>query len=75
MSELVLAGVELIFFTEAGMRLFWICVEHRITNIGVILLLLSKAYTEPRPFLVFVLPHWGEGEGAREAGRRHSQDR
>lgn len=54
-----LAGMELIFFTMAGMGLCWICAEHRIDNIEMFLLFLSRAYTQPRPFLNFALPGWG----------------
>lgn len=40
---LVSIGVGFIFFTVAGMQaVFWICVEHRVDNIEMFLLLLSR---------------------------------
>lgn len=33
--------------------MFWIFVEHRVDNIEVFLSFLSRAYTEPRPLLLF----------------------
>jgi len=32
---LVLAGIKLIFFTVASMRLFWICPENSVDNTGM----------------------------------------
>lgn len=57
---LVIARVELIFFIVAGMGLFWICAEHRVNNIKILLVLLQRSYRDTRSFLVFVVPHqWG----------------
>lgn len=47
---LVLAGIELIFFTVTGRVLFWICVEHRVGNREMFLFLMSRAYTELSDF-------------------------
>lgn len=55
---LVLAGVELIFSKSGYCKVVvWICAEHRVDKREMFLLLLIRAYTEPRPFLLFVLPH------------------
>ena len=40
---LVLAGIELIFFTVGAM--VWICTGNSVDNAGMFLLLLSSAYT------------------------------
>jgi len=37
-------------------------------------LLLSSAYTAPRPFLLLALPRQRAGWGAKGAGRGHSRD-
>lgn len=37
---------------------FWICAEHSVDNIEMFLSLLSRVCTEPRPFLLLMLPHW-----------------
>lgn len=59
---LVSAGVELTFFTVAGM---WLCFGlvlgtngHSGDNAGMFLFLLSRARTEPRHFLLFILTLW-----------------
>ena len=39
--------------------MFWVCAELRADNTEMFLLLLSRACTEPRLFLLLVLPHWG----------------
>lgn len=44
--------VELISFPVADMGLSWICAEHRADNRGMLLLLLSRAHTNPRPFML-----------------------
>jgi len=36
--------------------MFWICAENSVDNIGMFLLLLSRAYTESRPFLLLTPP-------------------
>lgn len=60
------AGVKLIFFTLAGMGLCFGFVLNRVMMIEMFLLLLRRAYTDPRPFLLFVLSHqqgeWGSHE-------------
>lgn len=58
MRVLARAGVrvEFIFFPVAGMGLFWTCAEHRADNIEISLLLLSRACTDLRPFLLSMLP-------------------
>lgn len=42
---------------------FWICAEHRVDNMKMFLLLLRRGYTEPKHFLLFMLPcfwrSWG----------------
>lgn len=35
--------------------MFQICTEHRVDNIEVFFLLLSRTYTDPRPFLTAML--------------------
>lgn len=35
---------------------FRICVEHEVDNVEMFSLLLSRAYMEPTPFLLFLLP-------------------
>jgi len=53
---LVLAGVELILFLAASIRLyFWICAENSVDNTGI--LVLSSAYTESRPLLPLTPSH------------------
>lgn len=39
----------IIFFTVAG---------HRVDNVEIFLVLLTRAYTGPRLFLLFILTHW-----------------
>jgi len=43
--------------------MFWICAENSVDNTGMFLLLLSSAYTEPRPFLLLTLAHQQVGWG------------
>jgi len=43
--------------------MFWICVENRVDNIEILLLLLSNAYTETSPLLLLSPPHQGVGWG------------
>lgn len=45
---------------------FWISAVHSADNVGMFLLFPSRAYTEPRPPLLFVLPHWQRGSGSME---------
>lgn len=45
-----------------------------LANTGMFSLLLSRAHTEPRPFLLLTPPHQREGRGEQGAGKRHSQD-
>ena len=57
MSVLLLAGVELVFLPVASMGLcFGFVLKTGPDNTEMFLLLLSRAYTEPRPFLLFILP-------------------
>lgn len=51
---MVLAGIELIFFTEAHVMLFWIFDGNSGDTIPMFLLLQSSACTEPRMSLLFV---------------------
>lgn len=55
--------------------MIWNCAEHRFDNREIFLLLLSRVYTELRPFLLFFSHADEEVGGAWELGRRHSQDR
>ena len=43
--------------------MFWICAENSVNNTEMFLLLLSSAYTEPRPFLLLTPPHQQVGWG------------
>ena len=43
--------------------MFWICAEDSVGNTGMFSLLLSSAYTEPRPFLLLPPPHQRGGWG------------
>ena len=43
--------------------MFWICAENSIDNTGVFSLLLSRAYTQSRPFLLLTPPHQRAGWG------------
>ena len=52
---------------------FWICVEHRVDNTEMFLLLLSTAYREPRPLLLLIWPRWRGDWDAGEGRKRHSQ--
>lgn len=53
--------------------MFGNCAEHRVYNTEIFLLLLSRACTGPRPFLLCILPQWqGRDGSAREAGRKQS---
>ena len=61
---LVLAGVELIFFTVAGKGL---CAGNSVDNTGMFSLLLSSAYTESRPFLLLTAPHQQGGWGCTKS--------
>lgn len=70
---LVLSGVELIFITMAGIG--FIFAEHSVDNVEMFLLLLSRGYTEPKPFLIFLVPDCCVCGDAGEVGRRYSQDR
>lgn len=69
---LVLAEIEVIFFTVAGVRPFWICTMHRVDNTEMSLLLLGRSCTEKRPFLLFVLRADEEVVGVWEVGRKYS---
>jgi len=60
---LVLAGVELIFFTVASMRLCFGFVLKTVSIIGKSSFLLSSAYTVSRPFLLLTPPHQRVGWG------------
>ena len=55
--------------------MIWICAEHGVDSIVMYLLLLSRAYTDPRPFLLLDCQTGKKVEGALEVGRRYSQDR
>jgi len=54
---LVFAGVELIFFIVASMRLSFGFLLKTVLITQGCLVLLSTAYTESRPFLLLTLPH------------------
>ena len=71
---LLLAGIELTFFTVASMGLFWVCAENSVDNTRMFLLPWSSAYTEARTFLLLTPPQQWGGWGAHAAGRGHSQD-
>ena len=58
-SVLILAGVELIFFRVASMRLHF----GSVLKTGKFSLLLSSAYTMSRPFLLLTPPHQRVGWG------------
>lgn len=51
--------------------MFWLCGGHSIDNTGMFLLFLSRACTQPSPFLL--IPSEGTA-GAQELGRGHSWD-
>lgn len=72
---LVSTGVELMNFTLADMgAVFWICAKWRVDNIEMFLLMLSRVYTELKPFLLFC--HTGEEIGSvGGVGWGHSQGR
>lgn len=54
---LVLAGLGLVsFHSDWHGAIFWIYAEHRVDTIEVFVLLQSRACTEPKPLLLFVLP-------------------
>lgn len=62
---LLLAGVELTSYTDAKLGLcFGFFVEHN-DNTEKFLSLLGRAYTEPRLFLLFVVPCWQGTFGVR----------
>lgn len=53
-SVLVLAGAELIFFTVSGVGVcFGFVLEHRVDDIEMFLLLLSRAYNRAKAFSAF----------------------
>lgn len=57
---MVVMGEEKIFFTwPLYGAIFWVCAEYSDDNRGFFLLLLRGVYMGPRPFLLFVLLHWG----------------
>lgn len=73
MSVLVLAGIEVIFFTVAGMGLCLGLVLDTELIIEMFLVLLSRACTEP---FRFSYHHIGKGiEGAQEVWKGHRWDR
>lgn len=62
------------FSSQYG-AVFWIAAEHRVNNIEMLLLLLSRVYTEPRLSLLFIC-HTGEEVGGEwEIRRKHSRNR
>ena len=60
---LVLAGIELIFFIVASMGLCFGFVLETVLIIEMFSLLLSRAYTESRPFLLLTPPRQRGGWG------------
>jgi len=68
-TVLVLAGMELIFFTAASMWLgFGFVLKNSVDNTGMFSLSLSSACTVPRAVLLRIAPHQHVGWGAQEAG-------
>lgn len=55
-----LAGVKLTFFTVAAVGLCFEFMLSRVDNTEMFFLLLSQAYTEPRPLRLFILLRWHE---------------
>lgn len=53
--------IELIYFTVAGMGLFWFCAGNLVANTRMCLLLLGSSYTALRPFLLLTPPVSGLG--------------
>lgn len=66
-----LAGVKLIFFHNIWHgSVFWICDEDIDDNKKMFFVILSKAYTESRPFLPFNPSHQlGSAQGAGRGDR------
>jgi len=60
---LVLAGIVNFLHSSLYGAMFWICDENSVDNTGTFSLLLSSAYTEPRPFLLLTPPHQRVGWG------------
>lgn len=54
--------------------MIWICAGNSIYNVEMFFILLSRAYIEPQPFLLLVLPSQCRGGGAQKDGRGHSWD-
>lgn len=52
------AGIDLTFFTVSGIGLCYRFMLYTVMIIETFLLLLSSAYTEPRPLLLLLLPCW-----------------
>ena len=52
----------------------WICAGNSVDNTGMFSLLLSSAYTEPRPFLLLTHPTSEQAGGAQGVWRGHSRD-
>lgn len=71
---LILVGMELIFFIAANLGLFWICAENSADSTPMFPLLLSRAHTASRPFLLLSPPHPEQTRGAQGFGRGHSWD-
>lgn len=73
MGVLGLAGIDLSFFTVAGMGHFGFMLEAVLTKQGFLSLLLSSVYSGSRSFLLFTAPESRLG-GAQGVGRGHSQN-
>lgn len=56
----MLVSARVVNFLHSGwdVVVFWVCSEHSVGNIVMFLLFLSRVYTGPRHFLLFVLPQW-----------------
>lgn len=71
---LILAGMELTFFTVANLGLFWVCAENSADSTPMFSLLLSSAHMASRPLLLLSPPHPEQAGGAQGFGRGHSWD-
>lgn len=70
---LILAGMELIFLIVANLGLFWLCAENSADSTPMFSLLLSRAHTASRPFLLLSPPCPEQAGGAQGFGKGHSR--